>query len=50
MKMNEGAAHKKIIRLLMSAAVMINSWIPIKKRSQYLNLFYSYIIDIEEEE
>tara|TARA_B100001939_G_C16872312_1_gene586994 strand:- start:737 stop:892 length:156 start_codon:yes stop_codon:yes gene_type:complete len=48
--MNEGAAHNKINRLLMSAAVMINSWIPVEKRNQYLNLFYSYIIDTEKED
>lgn len=48
--MNEKAAHRKINSLLMYVAVIINSWIPVSKRTQYLNLFYSYIIDKEEEE
>jgi hypothetical protein len=34
----------------MFAAVIINSWIPVEKRNQYINLLYSYIIDIEKEE
>lgn len=45
--MDEQAAHNKINRMLMHAAVMINTWIPVKKRNQYINLFYSYIIDEE---
>ena len=45
--MNEQAAHNKINRFLMNAAVMINIWIPLEKRTQYLNLLYSYIIDEE---
>lgn len=48
--MNEKAAHNKINNLLMHAAVMINTWIPVEKRNQYINLFYSYIIDTEEKE
>jgi hypothetical protein len=48
--MNENAAHRKINNLLMYAAVVINSWIPVEKRNQYLNLFYSYIIDEEKED
>tara|TARA_B100001287_G_scaffold268315_1_gene264458 strand:- start:714 stop:860 length:147 start_codon:yes stop_codon:yes gene_type:complete len=48
--MNEEAAHRKINNLLMYVAVIINSWIPVNKRTKYLNLFYSYIIDKEEEE
>jgi len=47
--MNEKAAHNKINRFLMHAAVMINTWIPAEKRTQYINLFYSYIIDEEQE-
>ena len=47
--MNEQAAHNKIHRLLMHAAVMLNTWIPAEKRTQYLNLFYSYIIEEEKE-
>jgi len=45
--MNEGAADRKIKNFLMHAAVMINSWIPLEKRNQYLNYFYSLIIDEE---
>tara|TARA_R100000278_G_scaffold52940_1_gene44433 strand:+ start:1063 stop:1218 length:156 start_codon:yes stop_codon:yes gene_type:complete len=48
--MNEKAAHRKINNLLMYVAVIINSWIPVEKRNQYLNLFYSYIIDEERED
>jgi len=47
--MNEQAAHNKINRLLMHAAVMLNTWIPAEKRAQYINLFYSYIIEEEKE-
>lgn len=45
--MNEGAADKKIKNFLSHAAVMINIWIPVEKRNQYLNYFYSLIIDEE---
>jgi len=48
--MPEKAAHNKINNLLMYVAVIINSWIPVEKRNQYINLFYSYIIDIEKED
>jgi len=48
--MPEKAAHNKINNLLMYTAVIINSWIPVEKRNQYINLFYSYIIDIEKED
>lgn len=47
--MPEEAAHRKINKLLMFVAVIINSWIPVEKRNQYINLLYSYIIDIEKE-
>jgi hypothetical protein len=43
--LNEGAADKKIKRLLQYAAIMIMSWIPAEKRNQYLNYFYSLFID-----
>jgi len=48
--MNEGAANRKIKRFLQHAAVMINTWIPVGKRNQYLNYFYSIIIDEEKDE
>ena len=45
--MNEESANKKIKNLLSYCAVMINLWIPVEKRNQYLNFFYSLIIDEE---
>ena len=48
--MNENAADKKIKNLLMYVAVIINSWIPAKKRTQYLNFLYGYIIEEENNE
>jgi len=47
--MNESAANRKIKKFLMLAAVMINIWIPVDKRTQYLNYFYSLIVDTEKE-
>lgn len=47
--MDENAADRKIKRFLQHAAVMINLWIPVIKRNQYLNYFYSIIIDEEKE-
>ena len=48
--MNEAAANRKIKKILSYAAVMVNLWIPVKKRTQYLNYFYSLIIDEENDE
>jgi hypothetical protein len=45
--MNEKAADKKIKRNLEHAAAMVLCWIPKEKRNQYLNYFYSLIIDTE---
>ena len=45
--MPEEAANRKIKKLLQHAAIMINLWIPVEKRNQYLNYFYSIIIDEE---
>jgi|TARA_Y100000361_G_C11139912_1_gene334410 hypothetical protein len=44
-KLPEKAADRKIKSLLQFCAVIINMWIPIEKRNQYLNYFYSIIID-----
>jgi len=48
--MNEQAADRKIKNLLMFAAVIMNSWIPARKRSMYLNFLYGYIIEEENNE
>jgi|TARA_B100000925_G_C21975148_1_gene459750 hypothetical protein len=49
--MNEEAANRKIKKLLSHCASMINIWIPVNKRVQYLSFLYSLIlIDTEEEE
>jgi hypothetical protein len=48
--MNEQAADRKIKKLLMFVAVIINSWVPAEKRTQYLNFLYGYIIDKENNE
>jgi hypothetical protein len=48
--MNEDAANRKIKRAIQQIAIMINLWIPVEKRTQYLNYLYSFIIDEEKNE
>lgn len=43
--MNEKAADRKIKKLLMFVAVIINSWIPANKRVQYINYLYGWLKD-----
>ena len=41
--MNETAANRKIKKILSYAAVMVNLWIPVKKRTKYeLLLFFNH--------
>tara|TARA_Y100001972_G_C7404082_1_gene209903 strand:- start:168 stop:317 length:150 start_codon:yes stop_codon:yes gene_type:complete len=49
--MNQKAADRKIKKLLSHCASMINIWIPVNKRIQYLSFFNSLImLNMEEEE
>tara|TARA_B100001559_G_scaffold314161_1_gene314157 strand:+ start:257 stop:406 length:150 start_codon:yes stop_codon:yes gene_type:complete len=46
--MTEAAANHKIKRLLISVSNLINNWIPLDKRTQYINFLNENII-IEKE-
>ena len=46
--MTEAAANYKIKRLLIFVSNLINSWIPLDKRTQYINFLNENII-IEKE-
>lgn len=46
--MNQEAADRKIKNLLMSVAVIVNTWIPAEKRVHYINLLYGWIKDNDE--
>ncbi len=46
--MTESAANNKIQRLLIFASNLINTWIPLDKRTQYINFLNENIITEKE--